>query len=92
MPLLTSVPITPISTPSTTIAMPLTGAPDEIVEAATSPRSIIEKYSGAPNFSATSAIAGENSIRMMMPTVAPKNEAIVVMNSATPARPFWAIG
>ena len=38
------------------------------------------------------ATGGANSAMMMMPTMLPHSDAIVVMNKATPALPWRAIG
>ena len=59
--------------------------------AATRPISISEKYSGAPNLSASSASGGPDSAISSVPTVPAKNEPIAAMASAGPARPCRAI-
>jgi len=50
-----------------------------------------EKYSGAPNLSATSASGGPASATRNVPQVPAKNEPIAAMASAGPARPWRAI-
>ncbi len=74
------------------MAMPLAGDPVATVDAATSPSNIMAKYSAGPKLKEYSTISGENSVIKMMPTLAPKNDATVVMNSATPERPCCDIG
>lgn len=74
------------------MASPLTGDSADMVDAAISPRTISEKYSAEVKLKATFTMTGENSIIRTMPTLAPKKEATVVMNSAIPARPCRAMG
>ena len=57
----TSVPTRPSSSPSTIIAIALMSEPCASTTAAIRPSTISEKYSAAPNFSATSASGGANS-------------------------------
>ena len=59
--------------------------------AATRPISMSEKYSGAPNFSASSASGGPATAIKSVPTVPAKNEPMAAMASAGPARPWRAI-
>ena len=53
---------------------------------------MIEKYSAEEKLSAILPSAGAKPISRMMATQPPKKEVIVVMKSATPARPCLAIG
>ena len=50
------------------------------------------KNSGGPNFSANWATKGAIKVIMMTATKAPTNEDVKAAVSASPARPFWAIG
>ena len=90
-PVLTSVPTMPSSSPIATIASDFIMSPCASTAAATRPISISEKYSGAPNFSATSASGGPASAISRVPTVPAKNEPMAAMASAGPARPWRAI-
>ena len=90
-PLLTSVPTMPSSRPSTTMAIDFIMSPCANTAAATRPISMSAKYSGAPNFSATSASGGPNSAINSVPTVPAKNEPMAAIASAGPARPCCAI-
>ena len=56
------------------------------------PSTTSAKYSGDWNVSATAASGGANSASTTIPTELPASDAMVVMNSAMPARPFCAIG
>lgn len=49
--------------------------------------SIKEKYSGEPNFNATSASGGPNMAISRVHTVRAKNEPMAAIVSAGPARP-----
>ena len=60
-PELTSVPISPSSSPSTTIASALSSEPWASTTAAIRPSTISEKYSAGPNLNATSASGGANA-------------------------------
>lgn len=53
---------------------------------------MIEKYSADEKRSANCASAGAKPIRSTIPTSPPAKDEIVVMNSATPALPFFDIG
>ena len=53
--------------------------------------SISEKYSGAPNSSATSASGGPNMPISTVPMLPAMNDATAAMPSAGPARPCFAI-
>ena len=90
-PVLTSVPTMPSSSPIATMASDLIMSPCASTAAATSPISISEKYSGAPNFSASSASGGPATAISMVPKVPAMNEPIAAMASAGPARPCRAI-
>ena len=52
------------------------------------PITISEKYSGAPNLSASSAIGGPKRAMRIVPIVPAMNEPIAAMASAGPARPL----
>ena len=56
------------------------------------PKNATAKYSGALNFRAAFAIAGEDIDRKIAPMSPPTPEAMVAMPIAFPARPCWAIG
>ena len=56
------------------------------------PSTIREKYSMEVKVRANSATIGAQPARMTTPTMLPHSDAMVVMNSATPARPLCAIG
>ena len=89
---MTSVPTTPHSTPKTVIAMPFSGDPRDIVAPASNPSNMIEQISVGPNLNATCTSSGDRKIITRMPTDAAKNDAIIVMPSAAPPRPFSVIG
>ena len=91
IPEFTSVPTMPTSNPRTTMASAFTMSPLERHAAATKAISIREKYSGAPNLSAISAIGGPNSAISSVPTQPATNEATAAIASAGPARPWRAI-
>ena len=91
MPELTSVPASPSTSPSTTIASPLITSPWVITAEATNPISISEQYSAAPNASAHSPIGGPATAISNVPTQPAKNEASAAVASAGPARPCRAI-
>ena len=90
-PVLTSVPTMPSRRPITTMASDLRMSPWARTAAATRPISISEKYSGAPNFSATSASGGPAMAISSVPKVPATNEPMAAMASAGPARPCRAI-
>ncbi len=90
-PVFTSEPTMPSSSPITTIASDFIMSPWASTAAAIRPISISEKYSGAPNRSATSASGGPASATRKVPTVPAKNEPIAAIASAGPARPWRAI-
>ena len=69
----------------------LTKEPRANATATTSPRTISEKYSAAPNFSAAAPRAGANSAMIMVETVPAKKDASAAMDNAGPARPCRAI-
>ena len=92
LPLLTSVPTTPHSRPKSVIATPLSGEPRDMVEPASKPSNMIEKISVGPNLKAICTNNGDAKIMTMIPTDAAKNEAIIVMPSATPPLPCLVIG
>ena len=92
VPLFTSVPTTPISSPMTVIATPLIGEPRAIVPPASKPSSMIEKISAGPNLKAAATSSGDAKIITMMPNDAAKNDAIIVMPSAVPPLPCCVIG
>ena len=92
VPELMSVPTVPSNKPKNTIASPLAGEPDASVDAAINPNSIMLKYSAGPILRPSSAMAGENKIRIRMPSIEPTKDAMVVMNKATPALPCLAMG
>ena len=71
---------------------PLLIAPLDMLEAATSPSSISAKYSADENCSATWAMLPEKPISSRMPMDPPVKDAMVVISSATPARPCRAMG
>ena len=91
MPEFTSVPIMPNISPSTTMASDLPMSPLDRHDAAISAININAKYSGAPNFSATSASGGPNNAISRVPTQPAKNELSAQIARAGPARPFRAI-
>ena len=72
--------------------MERSGEPEDSIEAASSPRTMREKYSGDRKLEAISARTGEKAARRNRPTIVPTKEPILVMKSATPARPSLAIG
>ena len=90
-PELASVPTTPSSRPSSTIAIALSSEPCASTIAPTRPNTISEKYSEGPNFSATSASGGANIATTTVATQPAKNEPIAAVASAGPARPWRAI-
>ena len=90
-PELTSVPISPRSRPSTTMAIALVSEPCASTVAATRPRTISEKYSAGPNLSATSASGGAATAMTSVATQPAKNEPTAAVASAGPARPWRAI-
>ena len=87
-----SMPTRPTTMPMTTEVSECTAEPRPSTAAPVMPSTTSAKYSGEPNDSATLASGGANSARMTMPTALPHSDAIVVMNRATPARPWRAIG
>ena len=87
----TSVPTRPSSRPRITIATALITEPCASTTAATRPRTISEKYSDGPNFSAISASGGANIATISVATQPAKNEPMAAVASATPARPCRAI-
>ena len=90
-PVCPSVPTSPSSRPSSTIATALMIEPCASTTAAISPTTISEKYSGAPNDWPTVASGGENSAIIKVATVPAKNEPSAATVSAAPARPLRAI-
>ena len=91
MPELTSVPTMPINSPRATIPSDFTMSPCASTAAVTRPISMSEKYSAAPNSSATSASGGPNSAIISVHTVPAKNEPMAAIARAGPARPCFAI-
>ena len=73
------------------MAIALSSDPCASTVAATRPRTINEKYSAGPNFSATSASGGANSAMTRVDTQPAKNEPIAAIPSAGPALPWRAI-
>ncbi len=55
-------------------------------------RSWIAKYSGGPNFSANLATSGARNVISSTANSAPTNDDVNAAVSASPARPFCAIG
>ncbi len=53
---------------------------------------ISAKYSAGPKASAQRASSGANSTMPMVATIEPTNELQAEIDSATPPRPFFAIG
>ncbi len=86
-----SVPTTPSSRPSTTIASALTIEPWASAIDDTSPTIISEKYSAAPNSSAMAVSGGANSATRKVDTVPAKKEPMAAIARAAPARPLRAI-
>ena len=86
-----SWPTMPSSRPSTIIASAFRIEPWASAIEATRPRTISEKYSGAPKFSAARASGGAASARMKVATVPAKNEPSAAVASAGPAWPLRAI-
>ena len=90
-PLLTSMPTSPSSSPTSTIATAFSGAPCASTTAPVRPSTIRLKYSGALNLSASQVIGALAVAITMVATVPAKNEAIAAIASAGPARPCLAI-
>ena len=74
------------------MARPFVGEPTGSVEAATSPSTMIGKYSAEPKESASSAMSGANPMTSRIATVDPTELLIAVTKSASAARPFRASG
>ena len=86
-----SVPTSPSMSPMITMASALATEPRAITTAATSPSTIREKYSAAPNVMA-SAVSGTTSTAMTKVATEPANsEPSAATASAEPARPCRAI-
>jgi hypothetical protein len=85
------VPISPRSSPNTTIAIALMSEPWASTVAATRPSTISEKYSAGPNLSATSASGGAATAMISVATQPAKNEPTAAVARAGPARPWRAI-
>ena len=90
-PVLPSVPTSPTSRPSTIMATALSTEPCASTTAATSPSSISEKYSGAPNDWPMRASGGAKPAISAVAIEPAKNDAIAATASAAPARPCRAI-
>ena len=90
-PVLTSMPTSPSSRPTSTIATAFSGAPCASTTAPVSPSTIRLKYSAALNFSASQAIGALAVAITMVAMVPATNEAMAAIASAGPARPCFAI-
>ena len=91
MPELTSVPTSPSTRPTTTMASACSSEPLASTIEATRPSTISEKYSAGPNRSATSAKGGANSATSSVAAVPAMNEPMAAVASARPALPWRAI-
>jgi hypothetical protein len=91
MPELTSVPTSPSTSPTTTMAIACSSEPLASTIDAVSPSTISEKYSAGPNRSATSASGGANSATSRVAAVPAMNEPMAAVASARPALPWRAI-
>jgi len=92
LPVCRSVPTVPSSSPATTMISPRRADPCVSSAAAISPSTISAKYSAAWNAIAARASTGAKPASSSTPSTEPANDAMVVMNSATPALPCCAIG
>ena len=87
----TSVPTSPSSSPSTTIATALSSEPEASTTAPIRPSVMRAKYSAGPNMKATSVSGAAKAARMRVPTQPAKNEPSPAAASAGPALPWRAI-
>lgn len=92
MPGLTPRPTMPRISPITTIESDFSMSEPPTASAAKSAKTMSEKYSAAPNSSAKRVSTGAKGATSTMPTIEPTREAMMVMKSATEARPFLSIG
>src|SRR5512145_2919722 len=90
-PLIASMPIMPMSSPSTAIASVLMIEPPERYASTNNPSSSSAEYSGGPNFSAMAASGGASSISPITEIVPATNDPIAAIASAAPARPLRVI-
>jgi hypothetical protein len=90
-PEVTSVPTIPSIRPTTTIARDFTRSPCASTAENTSPISMREKYSAAPNSSAHLPTSGPKKATRRVEMIPAVNEAIAAAASAGPARPWRAI-
>ena len=93
-----SVPVT-VSMPTAASAKPiiieaivLTGGSRPMPTKLAKVRNWIAKYSGGPNCSANFATSGARNVMRTMAKNAPTNDDVNAAVSASPARPFCAIG
>ena len=86
-----SIPTVPRARPSATITKALRIEPPDRRESSRIPPSVIAKYSGGPNWMATSASQPAASMIPTTPTVPATNDPTAAMVSAAPARPFRVI-
>ncbi len=91
-PVLTSMPTSPASSPTNTIATAFSGAPCASTTDPTSPSTIRLKYSGALNLSASIPI-GTLAVAITTVAIVPAtNDAIAAMASAGRRAPAWPSG
>ena len=91
MPLTPSMPTVEINTPTTVEMMILKG--DPLPKTVSRPKAMTArpKYSAGPKRSASLARAGAKDISRTMEAVPAMNDPMAAIESAAPARPFWAI-
>ena len=92
VPVTVSMPTAASAKPSIIEAMVLTGGSRPMPTKLQKVRSWIAKYSGGPNLSANLATSGARNVIRMIANSAPTNDDVKAAVSASPARPFCAIG
>ena len=86
-----SIPTVPRARPRATITKALRIEPPDSRDRSRRPASVIAKYSGGPNWMATSASQLAASMMPITPTVPATNDPTAATVRAAPARPFRVI-